>query len=126
MTIDLEKLVALVQAERDRDELQALPKDFDEEIKLRFIDLNILVKAASNYREADLLRDELRSSIDSYLALMNIRKRKIIDTATTWPAIPKNALSYELILHNLISYGLVQYHNSVMTPVDAAYRRESS
>lgn len=121
--IDLEALQTLRQAEKDHDELQGLPTGFVEDLITNIKTLKEAMVDA-NYREQDLLRDQLKGTVESYLGLMDIRKGKLINQALLHHdqrTVPM--LDHEARLFAVLWSGLEAHGEGVMTPIDAAYRR---
>lgn len=120
--IDLEKLEALRQDEKDHDELQQLPGGFCEELTKYIRDLKEAANNAANYREGDLIRDQLKSSVNLYEGLMDLRRGKIIDMVFAEKKLmTANMLGFEAVFMDELRIQNSNYTLEVMHPVDAAY-----
>lgn len=81
--MSFEVLESLYRDEADAVGLVELPSDFISYVKAYFKDLHYAIKDEVDYRRADVLRDERRSAIIIYEGLMELRKRKIVESALT-------------------------------------------
>jgi DNA replication initiation complex subunit (GINS family) len=121
--IDLEALQALRQMEKERDELQPLPTGFADDLTKQIRMLKDAMTSA-NYREQDLLRDQLKSTVESYLGLMDVRKGKLINQALLQHSRDtSHMLACEAGLFTAMWDGFERHMQDVMKPVDEAYGR---
>lgn len=122
---DLEKLQALLQNETGHDELQVLPGHFLEDITSHVRELKNSAESAPNYREEELLRDQLKNVVQVYEGLMDRRKGKIFDLAVVVHQSndTRAMLPLEARLFNALWDEAARHKDDVMAPIDAAYKR---
>ncbi len=121
----LEGLVDLLRRERESDTIQALPPAFISNTTAYFKGLKQAAEQAPNYREADMLRDELKSAIVIYNSIIDLRRGKIVHAALLGARpdiLGLESNSPEYLLYEGVAVAIKNYNTKASEPLDSLYR----
>jgi DNA replication factor GINS len=126
--MSLEELVLMLTKEREIDELQEIGDSFYDDAAKYIKQLEDSRSEASNYREADMLSDELKNARMVLEGIFDRRRSKIIDaalnTASGIKVDVKGITTREKPMFDAIVEALEKGRNEILIPIlEASFRQ---